>query len=176
MEIEYKLTPSDVIKIQKHQKSISRQVFSLHRSIWGKFLWSILVMIWIAPLVMFLAYLPDGMGYWFLYLIVSPILVVIVAIYVQKKKYYKFLGSALLDDSNRTITITDNGVMATSDNSKSDTSWNRIREIVEFPDYILFVLPLLNCLAIPTRIFNDKSHVAEFISAVHDKKNNFRCS
>jgi hypothetical protein len=172
MQIEYILNAQDFMNIQKHQKALIRKFFSGRPSLWQGLVWTVVIIFWVVPTVLFVANLPSGMGYWLLYIALIPGIVLAVLAFSQRRKYYRLAASAFPPDTIRTITITDRGLDTTAGQSNSSTSWNSIREIVEVSEYVLFVLPLFQCIAVPTRSFADKDQLAGFISEAHIKMTN----
>ena len=172
MQLDYTLNARDFVNIRKHQKVLIRKCFYPRPSSWQTAVWSVAIVFWVVPTVVFVANLPSGMGYWLLYISLIPGIAWAVLAFTQRKKYYRLVESALPPDATRTIAITDRGLDSTAGQSNAFFSWNSIKEIVETPEYILFVGPLFECIAVPVRCFADKDKLAGFISEAHIKMTN----
>jgi hypothetical protein len=168
MLIQYELSPQDLMKIYKHQRVLMQRDFAI-TSFWGKLLWSMVLIVWLVPTGLFVANLPRGMGYWLLCIVLPPIIVLVTVVFLQKRILYRLTESAFPPSTTRTIAISDRGIDATAGQSSSSTSWNEVKEILELPEYVLFVLPLLNCIAVPTRAFGGEDQLAGFITEAHTK-------
>jgi hypothetical protein len=168
MLIQYELSPQDLMKIYKHQRDLMQRAFAV-TSFWGRLLWSMVVIVWLVPTGLFVANLPRGIGYWLLCIVLPPIIVLVALLSWQKRTLYRLTASAFPSGTTRTIAISDRGIDATVGQSYSLTSWNDVKEIVKLPEYVLFVLPLLDCIAVPTRAFGGKDQLAAFITEAQTK-------
>lgn len=169
MRIEFELNVQDLKKIQKLQKALMNKNFSFHSSMWAKLLWAMGALIWVVPTVLFVANLPSDMGLWLLYIALFPIVILAVLTFLQKRKYYRLAEPSFPPGLARSVAITNNGLEASAGQSNRFASWSAIMEIVEVPDYILFVLPLFRCLAVPARFFSDKDQLTAFVNEARAK-------
>lgn len=170
MLIEYELSPQDLMKIHRHQRDLMQKAFTI-ASFWGRLFWSMVVIVWLVPTCLFVANLPHGMGYWLLYVVLLPIVVLVTLLFWQKRIYHRLAESDFPSGTARTIALSDHGIDAAAGQSSSSTSWNDVKEVVEVPEYVLFVLPLLNCIAVPTRALGGKDQLASFITEARTKMN-----
>jgi len=169
MRIEFVLSVQDLKKIQKHQKAVMRKTFSLNASFWARLLWALGMLVWVIPTILFVANLPRGMGPWLLYIALFPIGIWILLTHLGKRKYYRVAEPSFPPGLTRSVTITDNGLETSAGQSNNFTPWRTVMELVEAPDYILFILPLFASVAVPTRSFSDSNQLTAFVDKARNK-------
>jgi len=71
----------------------------------------------------------------------------------------------------KTITVTDEGLISESENSKTIQKWSGIRSIEQNDDMIFIFVDKIAAYIIPKRFFNDQIHIDSFLKKLDEKIN-----
>ncbi|MBU5592166.1 YcxB family protein [Clostridium sp. MSJ-4] len=175
MKIDYELTKEDYINFNiyhmDHSETMRRSLFI------QRYIISLIFLI-----VPFVVTGSSDIPLWYWLSIFIIIFVLWVAFYPRYIKWMikRRLTKMLQEGKNAgllgkgSISLTEEGIVKTSDSDDAKTSWSTVEKIIETKELVIIYISAVSAYIIPIKAFNNNTHKEEFVNKLNymwDKTN-----